>query len=736
MPDLVGHDIGRYHIVERLGEGGMATVYKAYDTRLERDVAIKFIRREAFSSEVIDRILKRFEREAKILARLSHPNIVKIHDYGEHDGSPYLVMEYIPSGALKVRTGTPMPWQEAVKLLIPVANALAYAHEENVIHRDIKPANILMTRQGHPMLSDFGVAKILDVDTGATLTGTNVGVGTPEYMAPEQWTNKVVPQTDIYALGIVLFELVTGKKPYTADTPAAVLLKQASDPLPRPKELVKDLPEGVEHVIFKALEKKPENRYASMVEFANALERLLASAATAPVHKVEVPQMDIMQDGLAGDVLKTSILISTPLRGELTHDTFKNSQENVKKIPIRAYLVASAFLGISILVVMILSGAFDKKENQTLTLEGTNTTIKETQPVEQPNATQLPVLPSPTRTSSPIPPTFSPTSTAISLPVGIGTPLPIPNATISANNIDKLVEIGRWAMEDIQIGAITFSPIGDVLYGGIWGPTGQLQSWRFEDGKVLQTQIDNYAPWKIALSPDGDLLADGTWKNDVQIWNTQTGSQKYQLWGFGDTPTCYAFSPDGNYIAAGSRDKSILIWSTKDGALVKKLTGHGNFVFDVLFSPDSKMLVSGSDDHTIRIWSIPDGKLIKTLNGHTDGVTAFVFSKDGKSFISSDLLGTLCRWSFPEGSLIQKSYNLYPRLDELAMSPDGSLLVLSNPEDTYVYFRSTSNFEEKLLLEKNKFFGGQLLGIAFSPNGKYLALSGKGGISIWGLPTK
>jgi serine/threonine protein kinase len=277
MDNLIGLTIGRYHIIERLGEGGMATVYKAFDTRLERDVAIKFIRRDAFSNEVIDRILKRFEREAKTLARLSHPNIVKLYDYGEHEGSPYLVMEYIPGGMLKLRSTAPMPWQEAVRLLLPVAHALSYAHEENVIHRDIKPANILLTSKGHPMLSDFGVAKILDVETGSTLTGTNVGIGTPEYMAPEQWMNKVSPQTDIYALGIVFFELVTGQKPYTADTPAAVLLKQASDLLPRPKAFVKDIPDEVEQVIFKALEKKPENRYQTIDDLAMALEKLLVN---------------------------------------------------------------------------------------------------------------------------------------------------------------------------------------------------------------------------------------------------------------------------------------------------------------------------------------------------------------------------------------------------------------------------------------------------------------------------
>ena len=276
-----GTDIGRYHILEQLGEGGMATVYKAYDTRLEREVALKLIRTDQFAPAQLERVLKRFEREAKALARLDHLHIVKVHDYGDHDGAPYLVMQYVPGGSLRARTGKPMPWQEAVQLLLPIAKALGYAHEQGMIHRDVKPSNILITRSGESMLSDFGIAKILEAGESETLTGTGVGVGTPEYTAPEQWMNQVTKQTDIYALGVVLYELVTGKKPYTADTPAAVLLKQSNDPLPHPRQFIPDLPGGVEKVLFKALAKTPKERYASMQEYAQALERILSGGHRA-----------------------------------------------------------------------------------------------------------------------------------------------------------------------------------------------------------------------------------------------------------------------------------------------------------------------------------------------------------------------------------------------------------------------------------------------------------------------
>jgi serine/threonine protein kinase len=319
MTNLIGQSLGRYHILEQLGEGGMATVYKAYDTRLERDVAIKIIRLGAFPAEQLERILKRFDQEAKALARLTHPNIVSVIDYGEFEGAPFLVMTYLPGGTLKLQIGKSMPWQEAVKLLLPIAGALDYAHSQSIIHRDIKPSNILLTQRSQPMLSDFGIAKILESEVTTTLTGTGVGVGTPGYMAPEQWTGQAGPLSDVYSLGVVLYELVTGRKPYTADTPAAIMLKQSNDPLPRPRQFVPDLPEGVEKVLFKALAKRPEDRYQSMSEFSAALEQLIRGQIIVAEAKLEGRRKDEEEETLlAGDTGKKEV--EEPLKVPVTPD--------------------------------------------------------------------------------------------------------------------------------------------------------------------------------------------------------------------------------------------------------------------------------------------------------------------------------------------------------------------------------------------------------------------------------
>lgn len=280
MPNIIGRSFGRYQIIEKLGEGGMATVYKAYDKRLETEVAIKVIRVESIPPDFLGEVLTRFDREAKSLARLTHPNIVKVIDYGEFEFMPYLVMEYLPSGTLKSKIKGPIPYQKAARMLIPIAQALDFAHRQGIIHRDVKPANILVAADGAPMLTDFGIAKILNEDNTTDLTSSSVMVGTPEYMAPEQVSGKRVDhRADIYALGVVFYEMITGRRPFVADTPLAILYKHANEPLPHPQAFVPDLPPAVESVLFKALAKKPEDRYQDIGQFASALESLTANLA-------------------------------------------------------------------------------------------------------------------------------------------------------------------------------------------------------------------------------------------------------------------------------------------------------------------------------------------------------------------------------------------------------------------------------------------------------------------------
>ena len=350
MPVLIGKSLGRYHILEQLGEGGMATVYKAFDTRLERDVAVKVIRVDQFAPAVLDRILKRFEREAKALARLTHPNIVHVNDFGDQDGIPYLVMDYLSGGTLKNRLGNPMPWEQVFHLLSPIVDALGYAHSQGIIHRDLKPSNILLTEKGQPLLTDFGIAKILELEDGQTLTGTGMGVGTPEYMAPEQGLGKDVDaRADIYALGVMLYEMITGRKPYTADTPMAVLFKHMTDPLPRPSIYIPKLPKKVEQILLKALAKKPENRYPSMAELGDALQNLpglpIGKTASIPVSSKPI---------FIGNSQETRV--QPPTEDSFTTDTFEQPVSTTQERSVTVKKIRKGFAPPPQYIWIILGG--------------------------------------------------------------------------------------------------------------------------------------------------------------------------------------------------------------------------------------------------------------------------------------------------------------------------------------------------------------------------------------------
>ncbi|MCC7104742.1 MAG: protein kinase [Chloroflexi bacterium] len=259
--------LGPYRLVQPAGEGGMAEVWRAWDARLERDVAIKLLSHR-FASE--PGYLERFRREARAISRLDHPNILPVWDFGEHDGLTYMVSPFIGGGTLAQRLGRPWPLDQAVAVLRLLADALDYAHSQGIVHRDVKPSNVLFRSDGRPVLGDFGIARALE-GTSA-LTSAGLVVGTPRYMAPEQAEGELAgPASDLYALGVVAYELLTGRPPFVAATPLAVLRAQADKPLPPPRSINPALPEAVERVLFKALAKRPEERYSSGAMMVQAL---------------------------------------------------------------------------------------------------------------------------------------------------------------------------------------------------------------------------------------------------------------------------------------------------------------------------------------------------------------------------------------------------------------------------------------------------------------------------------
>jgi tetratricopeptide (TPR) repeat protein len=278
MTDMTGKTLGKYRLIERLGRGGMAEVYRAYQPRLERDVAVKVMLGYLAEDE---KFVGRFEREAKAVAALRHPHIVQIYDSDVEDDVYYMVMEYIGGETLKARLKRlnaeekRMPLDEVARIFRALCDALDYAHAQGCVHRDIKPANVMFDGE-RLVLTDFGIASIVG---GTRYTASGAMVGTPAYMSPEQGQGDPGDvRSDVYSLGVILYEMVTGRLPYDADTPLAIVLKHLSEPLPMPSQICADVPPTVERVILKALAKSPDDRYQSAGALAEALETAVESA--------------------------------------------------------------------------------------------------------------------------------------------------------------------------------------------------------------------------------------------------------------------------------------------------------------------------------------------------------------------------------------------------------------------------------------------------------------------------
>ena len=272
----IGENVGPYRIIEQLGQGGMATVYKAYHASLDRYVALKVLH-TAFHQD--QTFITRFQREARVVARLEHPNIVPIYDYSEHESRPFLVMKYIEGDTLKARLNQgPLTSEEIEQVVNSVGAALAYAHKQGILHRDVKPSNVMIATDGAMYLADFGLARI--AEAGESTMSSDSIMGTPQYISPEQAMGKkdLDAGTDIYSFGVMLYEMVVGQVPFSADTPFSIIHDHIYTPLPLPKKVNPNVPEPVQRVLLKALAKDRLDRYTATEELMTAFKEAWTEA--------------------------------------------------------------------------------------------------------------------------------------------------------------------------------------------------------------------------------------------------------------------------------------------------------------------------------------------------------------------------------------------------------------------------------------------------------------------------
>ena len=528
---MSAEQFGRYVIKGELGRGGMATVYHAYDPRFERDVAIKVLPRE-FLHDPQFRV--RFEREAKTIALIEHPAIVPVYDFGEEEGQPYIVMRYMSGGSLADKLARePLPINEVIHMINRLAPALDAAHSKGIVHRDLKPGNILYDQYGNSFLSDFGIARFHQ-STTTTLTG-GIILGTPAYMSPEQVQGDydIDGRSDIYSLGVILFQVLTGKVPYQADTAAKIMMMHILEPVPQVTPVNNTLPTAFDDVIQKAMAKERSERYQSTIEFAHSVV-LAARGANMPT-LVDEPAIDFssavsnIRPGAAASAFRNEAdSVNAIPQPNLSHDAATGTAEAAqptlakpsRRIPSWIWVLGAVALIGSLIGSFILGGGkgiLGVGEISTATITRTAPIIAVYTMTPSLTAT-FTVVPSDTPTQT-IPPTNTPTDTPTPLPP-TDTPTPLLQAPMIGGS-DKMAFIGG---NEIYLVNLDGTELTQLTYDGgaksslSWAPDGSALAYitglciKLVD--VETTRIDELLCFEYAssldgfeISPDGQQLA-------------------------------------------------------------------------------------------------------------------------------------------------------------------------------------------------------------------------------------
>jgi WD40 repeat protein len=710
--------VGDYELLEEIGRGGMGVVYKARQRRLGRLVAVKMILAGQFAAPAE---VRRFRLEAENTAQLDHPHIVPILEVGEHDGLPFFSTRLIEGGNLaQHREEIGRDPRRAAGLLAAVAEAVHYAHRHGILHRDLKPANILLGADGQPHLTDFGLAKRVagpGQEPGrGTLTESGAIVGTPGYLAPEQVrgeSKRLTTAADIYSLGAILYDLLTGRAPFQADTPLEALLKvETAEPVP-PSRLRPGLPRDLETICLRCLQKEPGRRYASAAELAEDLRRFLAGEPiqARPIRAWERVVKWARRRPTAAALVAVSCLASLLLVAGLaaglvviadkqgqTEEALRREKEAREDLEQTSYLngIASADHEISVGNWARAQELLDQCPEKLCGWEWHYLKrLRLTPPIEP-------------------------------LPVG-------ERISMSGGGFD-----------------LAFHPDGRLL--AIPSSGHRIQVWDASSGRnVLTISGHTSRVLSIAFSPDGRRLASTSEDRTVKVWDLTAGPAGGELreavfTGRHDERVIgVAFSPDGWRLASASgetdRRGEVKVWDVASGKMLYHFPGQAvpNAVVPLALSPDGRRLASGSVDNTVKVWDLTTGQEVHTLCGHREPILNVLFTPDGRRLISAGRDRVVNVWDLGEAD----RSDLVPRwtLSEfstspwcIALSPDGTRLAAGGPTadgNVRVYDLATGRLLLPPLMGDHR-----VISVAFSPDGRRLASAGHDRIiRLWDTAT-
>jgi WD40 repeat protein/serine/threonine protein kinase len=776
LPSIPG-----YEIMEELGHGGMGVVYKARHIELSRIVALKMILAEEYAGEGV---LARFRAEVEAVARIQHPNIVQIHEVGEHRGRPFCALEFISGGTLAARlAATPQPPRSAAALARTLALAMEAVHRQDIVHRDLKPANILLADSGSqlsagpakammtpgasaslppldlyiPKITDFGLVKLRNQDAGQTRTGSIIG--TPAYMAPEQAMAKktVGPAADVYALGVILYEMLVGQPPFKGATVLETLEQVCTREPLSPRLLQEHVPRDLETICLKCLEKGPGRRYPGAIDLAEDLRRFLE-------HKPVVAR----PVSAAQQLLKW-----------------------IRRKPAVAALLAVigvavvALVGLGVALVGLGVASSYNSELRTAR-EATDVALKESERDHYIHR------------------------------IGLA------ERKWWANNVGHAKELlgecpeerRRWewfyldrlchsALRTLEghtdeVWSVTVSPDGKYLVSGGWDH--KIRLWDAETGRGLGI-LGEHMSWvySVAFSPDGKRLASASGSpgqpGDVKVWDLEFplglgepkgkeilrisdftgencqvafrppdgrelavasgqvigrpgcvrvlavdhgGEKLLELDSRKETVCSVAFSPDGGKLACGrgatnvsteEKTGDVQVWDLRSNRELRVLPQH-NVVYCVAFSPDDKLLASAGSDNLVKLWDSNQFQEVRTLRGHTSAVRTLAFHLGGQQLVTASEDQCIKVWRAETGEELRTLRGHTGDVYSVAYYPDGQRLVSASADRSLRVWEPDLD-QEALALRHHK---AGVEGVAFSPDGRWLAsASDDASVQLWDL---